>query len=390
MKKEKSLFSLPLLCAFAWFGHACGSSFATGRLAVQYCTKHGPIGLIGGIVIFLLAGVWMYITLEYGRLIKSKNYHDIVDSIYWDNKVVGRIMSVIWDLVQLFSIIVTSGSCLAGSGALLESTFGINYTVGTIVFAIVLVILFIMGPGVFKRFGKISFPMFILLMIVCAVAVIVGKDNLSQVFAGNFNYTFPGNEGTLRGVWHDAFLYACTQLGFVGTGAIFAGQFESRKDTMKAVGVGMLMCGVGLSVCTLGTLTTFPACIDHTLPFLEIIKTVNGAAGTFLYVIYFITLYVAYMSTSGSLILSGVSRYGVYVNKIFKNQKVTETVMIIAFLFINTFVAKLGLKYIVDKGYGLLGKLRMPTWYIPILILGPIAIARVRKKWRAEGLDPLA
>lgn len=184
MSKKKS-FSLPMLCAFAWFGHACGSSFATGRLAVQYCTKHGPIGIIGGILIFLMAGAWMYITLEYGRLIKSKNYHDIVSTIYWDNKAVGGVMSVVWDVIQLYSIVITSGACFAGSGSVLQDAFGLNYNIGMILFAAIMVVLFIVGPGVFKRFGKMSFPMFILLMIVCVVSIVIGKEHLGLVFAGS-------------------------------------------------------------------------------------------------------------------------------------------------------------------------------------------------------------
>lgn len=385
--KKQSGFSLPMLCAFAWFGHACGSSFATGRLAVQYCSEHGAKGIIGGILIYILTGIWMYITLEYGRLIKSKNYHDIVNTIYWDNKIVGRVMSVIWDLIQLFSIIVVSGSCIAGSGSVLESALGLNYNLGMILFALLLVVMFIIGPDVFKRFGKISFPMFCLLMVVCAVAIIVGKEHLGVVLADNAGYVFPEGTGTYKDVANSAFLYACTQLGFVGTGSIFAGQFTSRKDTLKAVGVGMIMCGLGLSICTIATLTTFPECIDQTLPFLEIIKTLQGPAGLVLYVVYVITLYIAYISTAGSLVLSGVSRYSQYVNKLIKNEKLTTAIMVILFLSFSTILGKLGLMTIVNKGYGLLGKLRMPTWYLPILILGPLSIYRVSKKQKAETLD---
>ena len=48
---------------------------------------------------------------------RSKSYRDVVMGVYWDNKVVGNVMCVIWDLVQLFSIVVVSGSCISGSGS---------------------------------------------------------------------------------------------------------------------------------------------------------------------------------------------------------------------------------------------------------------------------------
>lgn len=384
MREKKSMFSLPMLCAFAWFGHACGSSFATGRLAVQYCARHGVPGIIGGIIIYILTGIWMYITLEFGRLVKSKSYRDVVMGVYWDNKVDGNVMCVIWDLVQLFSIVVVSGSCISGSGSVLEDALGIDYTLGMVIFVIVLVILFITSPAVFKRLGKMAFPLFCLLMIVCVVSIGVGKDNLTALFAGNVDYVFPEGSGTYGDVMRDAFLYACTQLGFVGTGSIFAGQFTSRKDTMKAVGVGMVLCGGGLTICTIATLTIFPACIDITLPFLSIIKSLGGIGARVLYVAYIIALYVAYMSTAGSLVLSGVSRYGGILNKLIKNEKVTTAILVVVLLCASTIIGKLGLMTIVNKGYGMLGTLRMPTWYIPVLILGPISIRRVQKKITAN------
>lgn len=127
-----------------------------GRLAVQYCARHGVPGIIGGIIIYILTGIWMYITLEFGRLVKSKSYRDVVMGVYWDNKVVGNVMCVIWDLVQLFSIVVVSGSCISGSGSVLEDALGIDYTLGMVIFVIVLVILFITSPAVFKRLGKMA------------------------------------------------------------------------------------------------------------------------------------------------------------------------------------------------------------------------------------------
>ena len=225
-----------------------------------------------------------------------------------------------------------------------------------------------------------SFPMFILLMIVCLVAIVIGWDNLTATFAGANNSALQEGTGTPKAVFNDAFTYACTQLGFIGTGSIFAGQFQSRKDTCKAVGVGMLMCGGGLAVCTVATLTTFPACIEQPLPFLEIISGISGFGGGLLYVVYVIMLYIAYCSTAGSLVLSGVSRYQPMLCKVIKQEKVATGILVVVLLCAATLIGRLGLMTIVQAGYGMLGKLRAPTWYIPLLVLGPIAINRVSKK----------
>jgi len=338
-------------------------------------------------LIYIFTALWMFIALEYGRMVKSKSYKDIVAGIYWDNKIVGTVMTVIWDLIQLFSIVVVSASCIAGSGEVLKSALGMNYTLGMLLFVIVILILFLVGPGVFKRIGIMSIPMFVLLMIVCAVAIKVGWVNLAATIAGKNDAMLAAGTGTNMAVTNDAFTYACTQLGFIGTGSIYAGQFKSRKETFIAVFIGMLLCGGGLAVCTVATLTTFPACIDQTLPFLEIIKLFTGPAGRSLYVIYVIMLYVAYVSTSGSLVLSGVSRYAPILGKVIKNDKVCTAILVVVFLCAGIIIGRVGLMEIVKTGYAMLGKLRMPTWYIPVLILGPFAIHRVRVKNKCESVE---
>lgn len=380
---KNKISNLWILCAFAWFGHACGSSFATGRLAVQYCSRHGAKGIWGAIAIYVMTAIWMFIALEYGRMVHSKNYKDIVKGIYWDNKIVGSVMLVVWDLIQLFSIIVVSASCIAGSGTVLNSALGINYTLGMIIFVVIMLVLFLAGPNVFKKLGKMSIPMFVLLMIICVVSILVGWDNLTVTLAGGNDTALVEGTGTNSAVMKDAFTYACTQLGFIGTGSIYAGQFESRKDTFRAVGLGMILCGGGLAVCTVATLTTFPACIDQAVPFLEIINTLKGS-GRLLYVVYVVMLFVAYMSTAGSLVLSGVSRYTPVLGKVIKNNVVCKIILVVVFLLAGTLIGKLGLMEIVNKGYGMLGKLRMPTWYIPVLILGPVAIYRLAKKQKQQ------
>lgn len=39
-----------------------------------------------------------------------------------------------------------------------------------------------------------------------------------------------------------------------------------------------------------------------------------------------------------------------------------------------------------DDGYGTLAKLKMPLWFFPILILGPISIRRVCRRAKTEAI----
>lgn len=353
---------------------------STGRLAVQYCARHGILGIFGAAILYFIAAVWIFIVLEYGRLVKSKNYKDIVSGIYWDHPLVGKVMTFVWDLIQMLSIIITCASCIAGSGSLLESAFHIPYFLGMCIFVALMLFLFLVGPGVFARLGKLSVPMFLTLCVVCIVSIYTGRENLAVVFSGQHGYVFPEGAGELKDVLMDALTYACTNLGFVGTASLFAGNFKSTKDSFIGAFLGATLASSALVMCTIATLSTFPACIDQVLPFYEIISKLVGPAAMVLYVIYILTDYIAYMSTAGSLALSGVSRYSPWISRIIKNQKLCTAILIVFFLLCGTLLGRLGLMTIVQKGFGLVGKLRLPIWFIPILILGPINIHRIKKR----------
>ena len=43
-----------------------------------------------------------------------------------------------------------------------------------------------------------------------------------------------------------------------------------------------------------------------------------------------------------------------------------------------------GLEGVLDKGYGILAQLKMPVWFFPIIILGPISIHRVSRRRKTE------
>ena len=47
-------------------------------------------------------------------------------------------------------------------------------------------------------------------------------------------------------------------------------------------------------------------------------------------------------------------------------------------------LSTLGLEGVLDKGYGILAQLKMPVWFFPIIILGPISIHRVSRRRKTE------
>ena len=51
--------------------------------------------------------------------------------LYSKNRIVGNVMLLIFDLIVMASVLVSSSSVMAGAGALLNETLGWDYTVAT-------------------------------------------------------------------------------------------------------------------------------------------------------------------------------------------------------------------------------------------------------------------
>lgn len=383
--KSNGKMALTTVCALTWFGHACGASMATGRLAVQYCSLHGPIGLIGAVIVWIAAVAFAWIIMEYARLTKAENYHDVVKTIYWPNRAVGSVMNVVWDLITLFSVVVVSGTCIAGSGALLESAFGLNYYIGMLLFVALMLVIFLSGGGVLKKLGGISVPMLVLLAVMCIVIITMGWDNLKAVMAGELNSQIEAGRETMSSTVKDGITYGMTQSGFVATGIVYSRQFKSRKETNRACLLGFILGSVSMVMCTLAALAWFPVVNAENLPYLTVLQQLNGTPGILFRGVYYAVLYIAYTSTSGSLLLGGISRYKLLLGKLVKNEKLCTGILIVFFLCASTVIGSLGLKAIVDQGYKILGGMRAWTWFYPLLILGPISIHRVGKMLREKG-----
>ena len=71
-KKKRFSMALPLTAAFTWFGYHCGSGFASGTQMKVYATKFGKMGLLAPIVAWICCAAFIYIIVEYARLVQAK------------------------------------------------------------------------------------------------------------------------------------------------------------------------------------------------------------------------------------------------------------------------------------------------------------------------------
>ena len=383
MDKKRFAMSLPLTGAFTWFGYHCGSGFASGTQMKVYATKFGVMGLLAPIVAWICCTAFITIILEYARLVQAKSYRDVAGSIYWDNKALGRVVITVWDIMVFFSMIVASGTCVAGCGTLLQELFGLPYFVGCAGFVVFMVLLMCFGSNVLDRLGKIASPLIVLFIIVCVVGIVRGAPHLGQVLTTDLGASSEPDATILDVIW-SGFTYGCIQISFVHTACVIGGGFKSVKETKKMAIAGFCMnCGAMLFG-SFAILAYYPGNMSSSMPLLDVVRSVPGPAGTVLMIMYNFILIMAYITTAGALIAGGIARYRPLLNKVTKNDFASQVVVVLVVLIGASLLSILGLEGVVDKAYGALAKLRMPLWFFPIIILGPISIIRVRKKLKAE------
>lgn len=384
MKQQRGTWlAAPILGALTWFGFHCGSGFASGSQMKIYAIKYGAMGLLAPLVAWVSCTVFIGIITEYARLIQAKSYCDVGKTIYWDDPVVGRVAILVWDIMLFFAMVVSAGACVSGLGTLLKSLLGFPYFVGCAAFVIFMVVLMCFGDQILSRLGKFSIPLIVMFLAVSIIGIAAAAPNLQAVLTTDLGAS--SVEGATPGtVAWSGFTYGCIQISFLHTASIIGGTFKSRKQTWAFVASGFIInCGCML-LGVLAILAYYPACMSSEMPMLYITTSFSGPLGTILLLVYHFILFMAYITTAGSLLAGSIARYTPMLKKVVPHDLACKAIVVVVIMSGAALLSALGLEGVLTKGYGTLAKLKMPLWFFPILVLGPISIRRVSKRQKAE------
>lgn len=373
-----------LLAVMMCFGFHCGAGFASGAQVKLYSAKYGVSGLVVPFVAWIVNCVFIYIVCEYSRLIKAKSYRDVGLSIYWDNAVVGRIALLLWDILIFMSSITILGSSVAGGGAQLNQLLGLPYWIGCGVFIAVMVGILCLGKNIMERLGKLSAHMVVLFFVVCAMGIAFGFPRMIEVLTTEAGAPV-AEDASVMAMFKSGLTYGLVQLGSFQALTVMAGKFESRSDTVKFALLSFLInCGAML-VSHLSLMAYYPDILDSALPTMGIIQRMTGPLYFVLIIIYNFMLVMAYITAAGGMAGGAQARYLPLLNKKIGNELVCRIIIVVVFFGAATALSSLGLDGILTTLYEINAYCRLRVWYVPILILGPIAIHRVRMAQAKEG-----
>lgn len=377
MEKKKAAvrWTIVLGTAAAWFGQHCGSGFCSG---VQVAMYHGRLGfwsLFSTVIPFIMLGFAFYNMGEYARRIKANSYKEVASTLYSENDSVGKVALLLWDVSVLSNVLISGGAVIAGASTLLEQSFGMNYAMASILFAVAVTIICMFGAIGLTR---ISLPLVgIMVTLICIVAGVLVYENwggLTQIIVTQDTF-----EATPFLAVRNTILYTGLASNFICAFMAIAPKFENSRETkITAISGAILNCFM-LSFVSLALLSQMPGIGDAKLPIFTMISERFGATGP-LTIVYQGGLFLAYITTGVGNVFAAVSRFGALFNKKeTRNQKVVDAALAIAFLLFAVIIAQFGLAALVDKGYKFLSYLRFPLYVLGGLIFVPIRFHKMKQ-----------
>ena len=143
-----------LSIAALMFSSYVGPGFAAGTQTVAYYLKAGSAGVIWGpLLVGILTFVWCWLTFEFNRIYKPKDYREQSDMIY-KNPAVRQVLGIFKDIFSMVQIFLVAAGMISGAAIILEQTFGIPNMIGTLLFGVFMIGFTLKGANLVMKLGN--------------------------------------------------------------------------------------------------------------------------------------------------------------------------------------------------------------------------------------------
>jgi uncharacterized membrane protein YkvI len=375
--KEKTK-NLGILLAFEvaalFFTTHVGGGFALGTQEVQYFVRFGKLGFYLPLIAMALLSTVFYFAWEFQRVYGVSDYKEFFDKFY---QPLGKVFSVLYDVIFSMVVVLATGATLAGLGNALGGLFGVKVSLylGYLIAAVAVYLIASYGLKTVlasSAWMSIGIIIVVVLLIIFRLPHIAG--NLANVaYKPLFGPTFFASP-----IWF-MLLYAgfqsCAMGSYINGGIIL----KTHKDTIGAGVISFLLNGLMLTAMVLVISGDYPAILKDPVPTITI---VHQMAPIFTY-LYSFMLLLALLTTAVSLTYASAkrwTRYGAGAKGRWGDEKFRLRIWVIVWLVITYAISNVGIVTIVKKGYGFLGYVGIVVLILPILILAPAKIAQKNRQ----------
>lgn len=356
-----SVFRKYLLPGFVFQGVLIAGGYGTGRELVEYFMKYGTRGGIAGmfLVTTVMWAVILAVTFEFARVFKTYDYRSLLV------RVLGPLW-VVFEALYLVLMVLVLGVVGSASGVLLRENFGIPYLFGVGVMLASIGFLTFKGSGLLEKFlsGWSIFIYVVYGLFLVAASAKFGPEIKSHLSAGKM----------LPGWGLGGFKYALYNMGVIPSVLFCLNHLETRREAIISGFLASLMGILPGFLFFMAVLGDYPAVISQEAPAFFVLQKLHLPA---LLVAYLIMLF-------GTLIQTGTGFIHAFNQRLENALRARGKRMLpwhrpavaLALLFVSIGVASFGLINLVAKGYGSISWGIFLFYFVPVMTIGVIQIAR--------------
>ena len=371
MENKKTKHYTPTILAFTlactWFATHVGGGFATGVQLWQFYGAFGVFGLVT-IVGWGLISTWInYNSMEFARLTGKRNYIAFLEELY---KPLPRFGAITMEVMYHPMMVVAISIVLATAGALGRELFGAPYIVGILVMIFIISAIVMYGAGI-VRAASTAMSIGIVVPIVLISVVAIAKHPVAPAALA------------VQQPMKDIPMALVMMVMYVGVqvtnSVALISVSEPIKDqkTSKLAGLFGFLLNVTMMLLAVYTLLSYAALLGNAeLPMLAVAK----GLGPLYYVLYFVMLVMAAVTTGVGIMTGIVAIIGSRLTIIKKNEKLNSLVICLIYIVLAAILANgFGLDTIISKFLPVIGGISVLAVILPIAVVAPIKNARMRR-----------
>lgn len=245
-----------LKIAAVYAGGVIGAGFASGREILQFFISYGERGLWGAVLACVLFAYLGVVIMALSVSLGTQNYLTVL------NKVLGRKLARIIDLLSMFMLPGGFAVMLAGSGAVFKEHLGLPPLLGIFSTAVFSSLVLLRGVRGFIGINAVLVPVKIAaIVLVCLIALLIPPSG------GVESVTAAGQEKGLVFIW-SGLLYVSYNMIVPLAVLSSLGKNVTLVQGIAGGLVGGVVIGLVIILVTAAGLSFYPAIAEYEIPLL--------------------------------------------------------------------------------------------------------------------------
>lgn len=323
--------------AGAYIAFIIGSGFATGQEIMQFFASNGLYS-IGSILISLILFIYFGgVILGNGYDFKTIKNHSHYK--YFCGNILGGVYEILVPILLFISVIIM----ISGAGATLKEYYNLNYFVGCLIMAGLVLVAYICGLN--KLINTIGFigPVIVLFsLIVGFIILFKNYENLKYIFMVIENVNIPkaGGNWIRSGILYAAYNLVTSVLFFSTVGACA----DTRKEAVYGATLGSALLVFVILIMNLALLSKIEDIKNLAIPTLYFAKSISPLLGK-----------VFSLVLLGGIFSTAAPNFWTVCNKISENVKINPKLIAIFVAVIAFMGGLLPFEKLVGNVYPLTG-----------------------------------